>query len=88
MRYLLCLLAISLVLSGCASKSEREAKPAIKDTAKCVSLGFSLGTEAFGNCRLQLMSIRALELSGSSNGNSPMDNFKAASSPFGGVYSK
>lgn len=29
------------------------------DTAKCVELGFKPGTEAYGNCRLQLEQIRA-----------------------------
>ncbi len=31
------------------------------DDAKCRNLGFKLGTEAYGNCRLQIEQIRATQ---------------------------
>ena len=51
------IIPLILVLSGCASAEQIEAK----DNAKCTELGFTQGTEAFGNCRLQLMAIRESE---------------------------
>ncbi len=48
-------------LSGCVSPQVVAARQAAEDNAECVSLGFKPGTEAFGNCRLQLRSIRAME---------------------------
>ena len=58
-----------------------------EDSAKCVSLGFSPGTEAFGNCRLQLMAIdQQTRMGNAAAYNAAMQGYKAASQPFGGVY--
>lgn len=51
-----CLL-LGLALSGCVTKQEIDAA----DDQECVELGFVPGTEAYGNCRLKLMEIRAME---------------------------
>jgi hypothetical protein len=55
MRYVL---FAALLLAGCASRAEREARLAAADSARCESLGFKPGTEAFGGCRLQIMQLR------------------------------
>lgn len=43
-----------LVLTACTTAEERAAQ----DHQKCIDLGFAPQTEAYGNCRLQLMSVR------------------------------
>jgi len=45
-----------VALAGCAASPERLAA---QDHQKCVDLDFTPGTEGYGNCRLQLESIRA-----------------------------
>ena len=57
-------ICLGLALSGCATFcivdcSKRDAARAAADNAKCRELGFKPGTEAYGNCRLQLEQIRA-----------------------------
>ena len=46
-----------LLLAGCVSSQEI----ALADDRECVQLGFEPGTEGYGNCRLKLREIRALE---------------------------
>ena len=53
------IIATMALLSGCVNVEKIKAENDAKDIAQCVSLGFTPRTEAFGNCRLQLMSIRA-----------------------------
>lgn len=60
---------LSLILAGCASDAQwfpdgggiygRSVKAV--DDEKCRELGFESGTEAYGNCRLQIEQIRAIE---------------------------
>lgn len=51
-----CLLLLPL-LAGCVSSEEL----AQADDRECRELGFEPGTEGYGNCRLKLREIRALE---------------------------
>ena len=51
-----CLL-VFLVLSGCVTRQEIDAA----DHQECIDLGFVPGTEGYGNCRLKLREIRAME---------------------------
>lgn len=51
----------AVLLSACVSPAEIEARQAALDEAECVKLGFTPGTEGFGNCRLQLRILRAQE---------------------------
>ena len=48
---------LCLALGGCVSSQEI----AVADNQECIELGFVPGTEAYGNCRLKLREIRALE---------------------------
>lgn len=56
MKYLALALLAGLV-AGCANTQEL----AQRDHKECASLGFTPGTDAFGNCQLQVRSIRAQE---------------------------
>jgi len=60
MKVLAGVLALAL-LGGCASSAAIEAAREAEDDRQCVELGFEPGTDAYGNCRLQLLEIRALE---------------------------
>ena len=51
-----------LLLAACASSEEIAAERDAIDHQECVELGFEPGTEAYGNCRLELRSIRAQEM--------------------------
>lgn len=58
------LLALTLLLSACASPEQRAAAAKAQleaDSAECQSLGFKPDTEAFSNCLLKLREIRAEE---------------------------
>ena len=70
-------LCVALALGGCAEQqrsmgraiwgppaSESPARLAADD-AKCRKLGFTPGTEGYGNCRLQLEQIHATEAAAS-----------------------
>jgi len=46
-----------LLLSACVTAEEIAAA----DNRECIELGFEPGTEGYGNCRLKLREIRALE---------------------------
>ena len=46
-----------LLLAGCVTQQEID----MADDQECQSLGFQLGTEAYGDCRLRLKEIRARE---------------------------
>lgn len=52
MKWVLVLIATSMLLGGCASAAERAAARAEKDNAKCAGYGFKPGTEAFAQCRM------------------------------------
>lgn len=52
---LLIALSLLLYLPSCAYLNERREQ---RDIKACEELGFKLGTEAFGNCRLKMRSIR------------------------------
>ena len=58
------LFASLLLLTACVTDAEREAELArqeAEDHQRCVDLGFEAGTEAYGNCRLEIREIRAQE---------------------------
>ena len=48
---------LCLLLGGCVSAQD----VAAADNQECIELGFEPGTEAYGNCRLKLREIRAME---------------------------
>ncbi len=51
-------------VSDIVNPGAREAALERADDTKCRKFGFELGTEAYGNCRLQLEQIRAIERAG------------------------
>ena len=56
--------ACSLLLAGCMSQAELAAAAeaqAEADRQVCRDLGFEEGSEAFANCRLKLLEVRAIE---------------------------
>ena len=58
------LLAVGVLLAGCASEAEiRAAEEAqmAADRQECTNLGFEPGTEGFADCLLKLREIRAME---------------------------
>ena len=57
MRYLW-LGVLMAALAACASMAERTGKYDEADIARCTELGFTPGTDAFGECRLKLVEIR------------------------------
>ena len=59
---LLATICLAIALTGCAEEMEGFFKSVeARDDAKCRELGFEPGTEAYGNCRLQLEQIHAIE---------------------------
>ncbi len=54
---LLACLALCLAVSACVSGQDMDAA----DHQECINLGFVPGTEGYGNCRLKLREIRAIE---------------------------
>ncbi len=57
-------LAALLMVAGCVSPEEQAARDAAQqqaDANECQKLGFTIGTEASGNCMLKLREIRAQE---------------------------
>jgi hypothetical protein len=50
-------LVLCLAMTGCVSSQDIAAA----DNQECIELGFEPGTEAYGNCRLKLREIRAME---------------------------
>mgnify|MGYP007037743446 CR=1 FL=1 len=60
------MLAVGLLLAGCASEAEiRAAEEAqlAADRQECIDLGFQPDTEPFADCLLKLREIRAMERS-------------------------
>jgi hypothetical protein len=57
MRYVLC---FALLLAGCASRAEREARVAAADHRACTERAFQPGTDAYRLCRLQFEQARAM----------------------------
>ncbi len=58
------LFCTSIVLISCTSPEQAAARRAAverADNLECANLGFTQGTESFGNCRLKLREIRATE---------------------------
>lgn len=51
----------ALLIAGCASREEREQRESAEDHQKCVSFGVKPQTEAYANCRVQMMQVRAQE---------------------------
>lgn len=53
---------LALLLAACAGdRSEQIARQNAADHQACLDLGFTEGTEEYGNCRLKLREIRAME---------------------------
>ena len=48
-----------LALGACVDPAARQAQLDSEDNQSCLELGFKPGTDAYGNCRLQLREIRA-----------------------------
>lgn len=58
MKHLIFAICAGLLLAGCASKAEQAQKAAAEERAECLSLGFELGSEGYGNCRMQMRFLR------------------------------
>jgi len=53
---------LAFLLAACAGdRSEQVARQNAADHQACLDLGFTEGTEEYGNCRLKLREIRAME---------------------------
>ena len=63
-------IALAGLLAACAGdRSEEVARQNAADHQACLDLGFTEGTEDYGNCRLKLREIRAMERNSRSSGN-------------------
>lgn len=62
------LVALGLSLAACASdKAAEQARIDNIDNQNCIDLGFTPGTETYGNCRLKLKEIRAQQAANDAN---------------------
>jgi hypothetical protein len=50
-----------LLLTGCMTEKEREAKLAAADDDKCTSYGLQFGTPQYADCRIKMTQIHASE---------------------------
>lgn len=50
---------LALLLSGCVTAAEREARFDSADDARCQGYGAKAGTDAYVNCRVQMSNQRA-----------------------------
>ena len=50
-----------LLLAGCMTQKEREAKLAAADDDKCKSFGLQFGTPQYADCRVKMTQIHASE---------------------------
>lgn len=56
-------MAVALTCTACESQAEYQQRVAAFDDHKCRSYGFTLGTDAYGQCRVQLDVARSAALS-------------------------
>ncbi len=54
-------LTMLIIVTSCVSREERAKRMAAIEVQTCEKLRFKLGTEAFGNCRLQVRQIEAIK---------------------------
>jgi hypothetical protein len=57
----LCVVAVLLLLAGCASAEQRRAETAAKHDQYCKSIGAGPGTPACTDCRLRVMQMAVSE---------------------------